>query len=70
MNRYILKNKAALLEDNLVDNGKSLYFQWCSHALGIILSKIFKPTISTAKKKHLLIFINLPCLIKLDSSLM
>ena len=49
-NIVIIKNIAVLLQDNL-DDLHNLYIQWSSPALDIIESKIFKPSISKAKRK-------------------
>ena len=50
MNKYDLKNRAFLLQDNLDDGRNYIYFQWDFLALDIMECKIFKPLICRAKK--------------------
>ena len=51
MSKYNLKNTAVLLQDNIDDERHSIQFIWYSLALDIIETKMFKLTISKAKRK-------------------
>ena len=51
MSKYNLKNTAVLLQDNIDDERYSIQFIWYSLALDIIEPKMFKLTISKAKRK-------------------
>ena len=62
MNKYNLKNTAIILQNNLNYDRNSIYFQWYFLALDIIDSKIFKPTISKAKRKASISICKMFCL--------
>ena len=51
MNKCNLKITDVVLQHNLNGAIKSVYCQWCSEALDIIESRIFKSPVSKAKRK-------------------